>query len=133
MPTVNNKLWPITFDLLKKYRSGKDRVLLTEEGQPYIRVRLREDGRRSKADGFASNYVHLKKRLQKKLPGFNRPMKEVKKLGASLLENHLTYGRFKSYFLDHIPRTVADRHYVIPSQQLFDEAVDWLCKQFGLA
>jgi integrase len=127
VPTVSYKLWPETFALLRKYRSGTERVLLTESGQPYVRTTLNPTtGKLSKADGFASNYVHLKKRL-----AFAKPMKQLRKLGASLLAKHEVYGRFASYFLGHSPRTVADRHYVTPPQELFDEAVTWLGRQLG--
>jgi hypothetical protein len=34
-------------------------------------------------------------------------------------------------FLGHSPRTVADRHYVVPPQELLDEAVTWLGRQLG--
>jgi integrase len=131
VPVVNYQLWPQTFELLKKYRSGTERVLLTEQGEPYVRTRLREDGRLSKADGFASNYVHLKRKLKRTMPTFNRPMKELRKLGASLLSTHPVYGRFQSFFLGHSPRTVAERHYEVPPQRLFDEAVVWLGQQLG--
>ena len=125
-PVVNYKLWPLTFELLQKYRSGQDRVLLTEGGQPFVRTSLRTDGKQVKADGFASNFVHVKKRLK-----LQRSLKQLRKLGASLLGTHKDYGRFTSYFLGHSPRTVADRHYVQPSQVLFDEAVLWLGEQLG--
>jgi integrase len=131
VPLVRYKLWPRTFDLLKQYRSGQDRVLLTEAGEPFVRTRLRDDGKLSKADGFASNYVHLKRKLQKTRPGFDRPLKGLRKLGATLLGSHPEYGRFQSYFLGHSPRTVADRHYVVPPQGLFDKAVLWLGRQVG--
>jgi hypothetical protein len=52
-------------------------------------------------------------------------------LGATLLGKHKDYGRFAPFFLGHSPRTVADRHYVAPSQELFDEAVLWMGKQLG--
>jgi integrase len=126
VPVVNYKLWPATFELLQKYRSGQERVLLTESGEPYVRTRLNDQGKLVKADGFASNFVHLKKRLK-----LDRPLKELRKLGASLLGSHKDYGRLASYFLGHSPRTVADRHYVTPPQELFDEAVTWLGKQLG--
>jgi integrase len=131
VPVVNYRLWPQTFELLTKYRSGTERVLLTEQGEHYVRTRLREDGKLSKADGFASNYVHLKRKLGRVLPGFNRPLKQLRKLGATLLGNHPDYGRFQSYFLGHSPRTVADRSYVVPSQEMFDKAVTWLGQQLG--
>jgi hypothetical protein len=126
VPVVNYKLWPLTFKLLQKHRSGKERVLLTESGKPYVRKEL-VNGKTSKADGFASNFVHLKKRLKLKLP-----LKELRKLSATRLEEHKEYGRFGSYFLGHSPRTVKDKHYAAPSQALFDEAVAWLGEQLGV-
>jgi integrase len=126
VPTVCYLLWPVTFELLKRYRSGRDRVLLTEAGEPYVRTRLNDKGRLAKADGFASNYAHLKRRLK-----LTRPLKQLRKLGASLLSSHKDYGRFASYFLCHSPRTVADRYYVVPPQELFDEAILWLGRQVG--
>ena len=126
VPTVNYRLWPSTFALLKKYRSGAERVLLTESGQEYVRTKLREDGKLSKADGFASSFIHVKKRL-----GFVGSLKQLRSLGATLLETHKDYGRFKSYFLGHSPKTVADKHYARPAQELFDQAVSWLGEQLG--
>jgi integrase len=125
VPTVCYKLWPLTFELLKKHRSGTERVLLTESGLPYVRKELVE-GRYKHADGFVSNFLHLKKRLK-----LTRSLKELRKTGATLLDGHKDYGRFKSYFLGHSPRTVADRHYATPSKELFDEAVAWLGEQLG--
>jgi integrase len=126
VPTVSYRLWPPTFKLLRQYRSGGERVLLTEGGEPYVRTRLNDQGKLVKADGIASNFVHLKRRL--KLP---HSLKQFRSLGATLLEGHREYGRFKNHFLGHSPRTVADRHYVVPSQELFDEAVTWLGRQLG--
>jgi hypothetical protein len=36
------------------------------------------------------------------------------------------------YFLGHSPKTVADKHYVVPSDEEFFEALGWLRKQYGL-
>jgi len=125
VPTVNYKLWPYTFQMLQEYRDGGERVLLTESGKPYVRTEL-VNGKLRKADGFASNFVHVKKRLKMRLS-----LKSLRKLGATLLDGHKDYGRFKSYFLGHSPRTVADKHYAAPSRELFDEAVLWLGRQLG--
>jgi hypothetical protein len=38
-----------------------------------------------------------------------------------------------SHFLGHSPRTMKDRHYAAPATELFDKAVLWLGKQYGLA
>jgi integrase len=124
-PTVNYKLWSKTFALLKKHRSGGERVLLTESGRPFIRKET-INGKMVKSDGFKSNYDHLKKRL-----GFGRPMKLLRKTAATMLEGHETYGRLVTLFLGHSPRSVKDRHYSAPPQELFDSALLWLGEQFG--
>ena len=125
VPLVCYKLWPLTFDLLKKYRSGTERVLLTESGRPFVRKEM-VDGKLIKADNIASNYTHLKKRLK-----FRKPLKLLRKTAATLLESHPIYGRFTSYFLGHAPASVKDKHYAAPSQTLFDEALTWLGKELG--
>jgi integrase len=126
VPVVNWKLWDVSFELLKRYRSapGSERVLLTESGKPYLRVDLNAAEKQVKADGFASCYVHLKKRLK-----FDKPLKQLRKLSATVLESHKDYGRYKVHFLDQSPRLVADKHYSKPDQKLFDQAVTWLGKQ----
>ena len=43
---------------------------------------------------------------------------------------HPQYKFYCQYFLAQSARTVADRHYVIPNDQEFFEALDWLGKQF---
>ena len=125
VPTVNYLLWPLTFQLLQKYRSGTDRVLLTDSGKPYVRTEMVK-GKMVKADGFASNFVHLKKRLD-----FHKSLKQLRKTAATLLDGHPVYGRFVGHFLGHSPRSIAARHYAAPSQELFDEAVRWLGQQMG--
>lgn len=124
-PVVNYKLWPITFQLLKQYRAGAGRVLLTESGKAWVRKEL-VNGRPVKCDSIASNYSRLKERT-----GFNRPLKLLRKTSASLLEGHEVYGRFVSLFLGHSPRSMKDKHYAAPPQQLFDDAVLWLGGQYG--
>ncbi len=126
VPVVSYPLWPLTFKLLKQFRSGQERVLLAEDGQPYQRVNLNDAGNRVKTDRFASSFIRFRKRLD--LP---KSLKYLRKLGATLLGSHKDYGRFSSYFLGHSPRTLADRFYVAPSQELFDEAVMWLGQQLG--
>ena len=64
VPVVCNRLWPQTFELLKKYRSGTERVLLTESGLAYVRKEL-VSGKLVKADNIASNYTHLSHRSTK--------------------------------------------------------------------
>jgi hypothetical protein len=58
-------------------------------------------------------------------------MKLLRKTAASLLDSHPEFGRYSQLFLGHSPRTIADRHYIKPSQERFDAAVLWLGKQLG--
>ena len=126
VPVVEYLLWPRTFDLLKEYRSGGELVLLTESGRPWVRTDLK-DGKLVKSDSVASCYIWLKKRLK----GFSKPLKQLRKTAASLLDTHPVYGRYAQLFLGQSPRSIADKHYVQPSQVLFDEAVLWLGEQLG--
>ena len=63
VPVVCYKLWPFTFQLLQQYRSGQERVLLTESSKPYVRAEL-IDGKLVKSDNIRSNFAHLQKRLK---------------------------------------------------------------------
>jgi hypothetical protein len=78
-------------------------------------------------------FRRLAERVRKTRPQFRESPGSVKKLSASLLERHPVYGRLKDHFLGHSARTMADRHYAVRDQNLFDEAVTWLGKQLGQA
>ena len=119
VPVVEYPLWPATFALLKEHRSGRDPVLLTRSGRPYIRPV-------SGSDMWAVPYAALRERV-----GIPKPMKLLRKTSASLLESHEVYGRFTSLFLGHSPRSMKDRHYTAPPQVLFDAAVVWLGEKLG--
>jgi integrase len=127
MPTVDYPLWPQTFALLKQYRSGSERVLLTRSGGPYVR-KGHVNGKLTDGDQFAEYYAWLKGKI-----GFKKPMKLLRKTAASMLESHPTYGRLVGLFLGHTPATMREKHYAAPPQALFDEAVKWLGEQLGVA
>jgi integrase len=129
VPVVEYKLWDVTFDLLKEYRSGGESVLLTETGKPWVYEKL-VDGKMRSTDNVASNFTHLKAKLKRK-GIIAKPLKLIRKTSASLLGTHEVYGRYSSHFLGHSPRSIADRHYVKPSRDLFDKAIAWLAQQYG--
>jgi len=124
-PTVNYSLWPMTFALLQEHRSGGATVLLTKSGRSYLREEMR-DGKAYHVDTLRAWFQCVQKRLD-----FHKPMKQLRKTAATLLESHEVYGRFTSLFLGHSPSSMKDRHYAAPPQALFDEAVTWLGQQFG--
>jgi integrase len=124
-PVVSYLLWPETLELLKRFRSGQETVLLTETGRSLVRQELR-DGKFVSADIIASNYAHLQKRL-----GFKKSLKLLRKTGASTLAEHPSYRGFAAHYLSQAPTTMADRHYVRPPRELFDEAIHWLGTRLG--
>lgn len=124
-PTVCYRLWPETFTLLKEHRSEQARVLLTKSGKPFVYKRL-VNGCFHAVDSFGDLYRRLQKRLD-----FRKPMKQLRKTSATILESHETYGRLTSLFLGHAPASLKDRHYADVPQRLFDEGVLWLGRQLG--
>ena len=132
VPVVNYKLWPLTAELLRRYRSGTEIVLVTRGGARWAWEKLMEDGKYRTSDNIATNYNHLKKRLKAK--GVEaRPLKLLRKTSATRIESHREYGRYVSHFLGHSPRTIKDRHSSAPSQELFDEITEWLGAWYGYA
>jgi integrase len=128
VPTVSYPLWGRTFELLREYRSGGPVVLLNKAGKSQKWSEMTDGGKLRKSDSIASYYNWLKR---KKLGGFKKPLKELRKTSASLLETRPEYRGFSTLFLGHAPQTIADRHYVRPPQDLFDQAVLWLGEQLG--
>ena len=128
VPVVEYRLWPETRRLLREYgRTEGERALLTESGRPWVRDFLKTDGKRSKVDAIKSNYVHLQRKTK-----LVYPMKVLRKTSASLLETNADFARYATLFLGHSPRSIADRHYVVPSQENFDLAVAWLGEKYGI-
>jgi integrase len=126
VPEVSYQLWPETFRLLREYRSNDPvNVLLTESGLPWVRKEL-IGGRLKKSDNIASNYAHLTKNT-----GIKKSLKLVRKTSAGIIESHEHFGRYKSHFLGHSPRSLADKSYAPPSVELFDRIVKWLGEQYG--
>ena len=126
VPAVSYKLWPVTFDLLTKYRSTDPTlVLVNEDGGPLWSERI-QDGKHIKSDNIKCRWFDFMKAM-----GIKARLKDFRKTSASMLEKHDIYGRYAQYFLGHAPRSVADRHYVQPSEERFDEAVAWLLTQYS--
>jgi integrase len=141
-PKAKYKLWPETFRLLQKYRNsdrtilnkhGAVRVLATRKGRPLVLKRLKVDAagkeKLSRSDSIKSAYRRLCDRLGVEKP---KPPKLVRKTSSSLLAMHPLYKFYAQHFLAQSPRTVADKHYVIPSDAEFFTALAWLRTQYGL-
>ena len=119
-PVVTYRLWPETSELLRRHRSNiGDRALTTDEGNPLVRYWL-EDGKMRRYDAIQSAWS----RLATKMGGKTRlGMKHLRKTSASLLGQHPQFKFYANHFLADSPRTVADSHYVVPSDAEFFQAL----------
>ncbi len=130
VPTVSYKLWRETFTLLKTLRSSDPvRVLLNADGVPLKTEHIDSKGKYKKSDNIKTAYFRLcrGKLKQKK----SKPLKMLRKTSPSRLENS-KYASCARWFLGHAPRSIADRSYIAPPQDYFDEAILWLGKQYGI-
>ncbi len=131
VPKVLYQLWPETFELLKAHRSDHPELVLTNRnGSPLLVQRIVE-GKVKKTDNIRSAYRRLVAKLANGDPPVKiaKPMKHLRKTAASKLGEHPEYARYAQHFLGHAPATVADRHYVRPSQEQFDKALQWLRRE----
>jgi integrase len=122
-PVVTYRLWPETFTLLKKHRGDGELALTTDEGKPLVRYWL-EEGEMRRYDVIQSAWSRLAAKLG--VRKIRLGMKHLRKTSASLLGQHPQYKFYANHFLADSPRTVADRHYVTPSDEEFFLALDWL-------
>lgn len=138
VPVVNYKLWSETFRLLKKYRSFDDsHVLLNEAGKPLRDRELKDNGKVANCDYIGKTwqkFIKLNNFPKEGKPErvINKPLKSLRKTSSTILDNHEHYGRFAQYFLGQAPQSVASKHYIQPSRELFDKAILWLGEKFGV-
>ena len=136
VPEVSYPLWSRTFELLKKFGHRKgDRVLTNEKGGVLKVDLLRgEKPKYHKIDNIASSYARVVKKLTKKKDGKPAPLKSAKPIKAfrKTSPSRLEDSEFNScarWFGGWSPKSVADKHYIRPPQELFDRAVRWLAKK----
>ena len=130
VPKVTYKMWPLTLELMKKYKSNHPKwFLTTETGKAWVRRFIKEDGNMSRSDMIVSNFRHVKKRL--KITQRGKSLMIFRKTSGNLLEQHERFAPVSTLFLGHAPTSVKGKHYVNPKQELLDAAIDWLATQYG--
>lgn len=133
-PVVRYKLWDRTLALLKRHGNRTGRRVLTNRKGGELRDRGFRQGEKRienrNNDNIAVAYQRVCRKLKIRRP---KPLKLLRKTGASLLEQHETHGRYVQYYLGHAPGSVAERHYVRPSDVQFFQALLWLGQQLGTA
>ena len=138
VPVVDYVLWDETFALLKECRCSNeknklasvDRVLVNANGRPLKRTDIGDDGKINNTSNINKAYSRLLKTIG---PAHKKPLKTFRATGASKLEEHKTHGRYAQFYLGQSARSVADKHYVVPSKSQFDKAIRWMGKQFSMA
>jgi len=122
VPVCTYFLWPRTFELLKKCRrDAPGRVLLTDRGTALV-TRMNGKGRN---DSIRLAYL----RMLKDLDETGKPLLTFKKTSASLL--NAKFGLDVSQlFLDHAPRTIAEKHYIAEDDTRLEEPLTWLREQY---
>jgi integrase len=124
VPTVTFHLWPATFDLLKRWRTGGETVLRTRSGGLWA-FRVMREGKLHKNDNIGPRFLELRDRL-----GLELAFKHLRKTSASLL-NRKYDQRVVTHFLGQAPQGIAARHYIAPDEITFAGALRWLGQQYG--
>jgi len=128
VPTVTYVLWKETFRLLQQERSSDAAtVLVNHEGTPLKVEEIDDEGKLKKIDNVASAFSRLKRKK-----GIKKPLKYFRKTSANLIKSNKDYRGLEVLFLGHAPATVEERHYTQAPQQLLNEALAWLGKQYGI-
>ena len=129
VPKVRFKLWTRTLKLLKEYKAptSSQWVLLNNNGQQLVRKYYNAKGKLNEVDNIKKTFGRIM--AAKKI---DATLKNFRSTSSTLLEDHLQYGRYAQYFLGQAPRSVAEKHYVKPSQGNFDRALKWLGQQYGI-
>ena len=52
-------------------------------------------------------------------------LKNFRSIASSLLKENKHFAAYVEHFLGHAPRSMSDKHYAAPAQNVFDEAMDW--------
>lgn len=123
VPTVTYQLWEETFNILKAHRSHKETVLLTKTGKPWIQRSISESEYKN-SNSITSNFRNLCDKLKLKTSP-----KQLRTTSASSLAKNDTFKFYIQYFLGQSPKGVTDSHYVVPNQEEFFRALDWLRKE----
>jgi hypothetical protein len=114
VPTVTYALWPETVALLRQEWSTHPTYALTSARNTPLWESRYDDGEKDL----------IVKAWKKEAPGI--PLKAFRSIASAVMEGHPHYGRYVSHFLGHSPKSLRDRHYTPPSQELFDTILGWL-------
>ena len=117
-PEVRYKLWPETFDLLAKWRSShEDLVLTNTKGEPLEVKEIGVDGHLSINNAITRQWYWRKFKFQ---------LKDFRTIGATLVRSHPTLSHLDTYWLANTPSGVTEKHYANESDDKFFELLAWM-------
>jgi hypothetical protein len=117
------KLWPERLAPLKSFRSTRDLVLTTEDGNPLVKEWL-EDGKYRKYDAIRLAWFRLAEKMG--LKKMTLGLRHLRKPSASLLSEYAQFKFYATHFLADSPKHMTEKHYAKPSETEFFEALTWL-------
>jgi integrase len=124
VPEVDYKLWPCTAKLLKKHLSQHDQFVLTSKTNTVLwRAWTDDTGKPKKKDLIVLQWKRHKAGI---------PLKAFRSIGSTIIGDHENYGRYAGHYLGHSVKSIADKHYVAPNSELFDEIMTYVGKELGL-
>ncbi len=129
VPEIPYRLWSSTFKLLKNLRSKHETLALTDGEKPLLSNTVNATS--GKSAGVNVQTVDVITNEFKKLKS-PKPFKIFRKTGSSLLAGNKHYATLSEAYLGHALVTIASKHYLEFPTELFDEAIFWLGKQFGI-
>ena len=128
-PTVDYPLWQETFALLKRFgRKDGERVFANKHGEPLVQQHFKANGKMKNVDSIYDCYRRAFPAL-----AAERPLKALRKTGASMLDSHNLYFSCVEAYLGHAVKTVTDRSYLSGARERFDSAIRWLGEQYGIS
>ena len=98
---------------------------MTKSGQAWVRKEFK-GGKFVETDSIRTLYAR-----HARTQGIKMSLKYFRKTSATLIDQNPRFGdRIATLFLGHSPRSIKDRHYAKPAEELLGEALTWLRNQF---
>ena len=129
VPTVSYPLWKETFRLLRQERASDGDYVLTNRVGGALKVEELDEktGKLHKKDNVGSAFARLARATK-----IEKSLKLLRKTSATLLRGNKQFSGIESLFLGHAPRSISERHYTQAPQEILNEAIVWLGKQYGI-
>jgi integrase len=129
---VQWKLWPLTLELLRKNANKSGDFAFTSGDGGQIAYTKIDPVTYKGCDVDLIDKAYRAHCRDSKIAKKNiRSLKQIRATSATLIGHHKDFARYSQYFLGHAPRSVAEKFYIKPSQDQFDECVCWLGKHYG--